>query len=199
VAHSNIIGGGSNAGTTTETIVVTCDDGFSGSATSTCTAVPGQTTSAWSTVTCAGVAAACARLCLCRPAGTHVCHDAAARAILRPPPRRRTILLRLSTLQVSSPEPTSRWRPRLPPSPACGLGRFSTGGVECQSCATGSITNVPKGEGSTTCSECGIEHASTYAPNSCNVTPYTPPPRTHAHARPLPPRRSPRQTHYRGP
>lgn len=52
---------------------------------------------------------------------------------------------------------------------ACGLGRFSTGGVECQSCATGSITNVPKGEGSTTCSECGIEHALTYAPNSCNV------------------------------
>ena len=115
MAHSNIIGGGSNAGTTTETIVVTCDDGFSGSATSTCTAVPGQTTSAWSTVTCAGVAAACARLCLCGPARAHVCHDVAARAILRPPPRRRTILLRRSTLQVSSPEPTSRWRPRLPP------------------------------------------------------------------------------------
>ena len=118
VAHSNIIGGGSNAGTTTETIVVTCDDGFSGSATSTCTAVPGQTTSAWSTVTCAGVAAACARLCLCGPARAHVCHDVAARAILRPPPRRRTVLLCLSTLQVSSPEPTSLWRPRLPPQRA---------------------------------------------------------------------------------
>ena len=198
MAHSNIIGGGSNAGTTTETIVVTCDDGFSGSATSTCTAVPGQTTSAWSTVTCAGVAAACALLCLCGPASAHVCHDVAARAILWPPPR--TPDDTFASQHVAGLQ--SRTHIALAPSlatPACGLGRFSTGGVECQSCATGSITNVPKGEGSTTCSECGIEHASTYAPSSCNVTPYTPPPRTHAHARPLPPRRPLRQTHYRGP
>ena len=67
VAHSNIIGGGSNAGDTGREIDVTCDNGFSGSATSICTAVPGQTTSAWSTVTCAGMVAACVRLCLCGP------------------------------------------------------------------------------------------------------------------------------------